>query len=121
MAQDVTENQNPSTLLLLLELDVKLDGTLVVILQHMSCGWRGKTSGSCSLVSRPSHPALVLQATNTGARRPGYEATSFPGPKQKILQSLGAHKELDIPTSFGLGTRVWQLGSYSEDGECIVQ
>lgn len=32
VAQDVTENQNLSTLLLLLELDVKLDGTLVVIL-----------------------------------------------------------------------------------------
>jgi len=87
VAQDVTENQNQSTLLLLLELDVTLDGTLVVILQHTSCGWRGKTSGSCSLVPRPFHPTLVLQATNAGVRRPGYEATSFPGPKQKLCRA----------------------------------
>jgi len=82
VAQDVTENQNQSTLLLLLELDVTLDGTLVVILQHTSCGWRGKTSGSCSLVPRS---------------------------QAKFVQSLGAHKELDVPISFGLGMRLWQL------------
>lgn len=49
MAQDVTENQNLSTLLLLLELDVKLDGTLVVILRICLVAGEGRSMAAVEL------------------------------------------------------------------------
>jgi len=70
-----------------------------------------------------THPGMSLHVTQfyqalphdstASAKRWGEKAWVrgylVPRSQAKLVQSLGAHKELDVPISFGLGMRLWQL------------